>query len=263
MEILFTLKSFKKTLACGLLFNSFLSFGQINYDCADISQINDNVSNYNNDMSYPSGSAIYSVGNLDIIKTYNTNDPINGSTTFYAAGDPDQLKFDSWLTIETSRVECTERSLSLTAFFSEIIVDGDTMPSRIYTGEKFTISHSFSNANQLMISGEFETVTIGGMTSVVSNICLTYGTCASTSSNEVNNTNIASYVYPNPSNGQFSINLPEPNSIVEIFNTLGELVYSEKFNNTGKKQIDINSPGVYFISVTNNGINQQQKFIVK
>jgi len=72
-------------------------------------------------------------------------------------------------------------------------------------------------------------------------------------------------IFPNPNNGQFTIQLPENYSdatTIEIYNTLGELVFSKTEN---KKQITINveslSEGIYFMKTKNENNYTSTRFI--
>lgn len=68
-------------------------------------------------------------------------------------------------------------------------------------------------------------------------------------------------VYPNPSNGQFTIDSQE-NFKVEIFNSLGKLVQIETIS--GKTQIQTNLPsGIYFLKLSNEKGSKIQKIIIK
>lgn len=72
---------------------------------------------------------------------------------------------------------------------------------------------------------------------------------------------------PNPSNGVFNVELNTDNSIntlLEIYNTSGQLVYSEPFN-SNKKQIDLTkfNKGVYLVQVKNHIKIFNKKVVVK
>ena len=77
-------------------------------------------------------------------------------------------------------------------------------------------------------------------------------------------------VYPNPSNGIFSVNFnanTKDNYQVIVTNTLGEMVYKEMLNGfTGQflKKIDIAEfgKGVYMVSVTNSGNETVRKVMI-
>ena len=59
-------------------------------------------------------------------------------------------------------------------------------------------------------------------------------------------------ISPNPSNGKFSITLPEDfkESNVEILNIAGKIIYQKSVQNTNTLNIDLNvPPGLYFIKV--------------
>lgn len=60
-------------------------------------------------------------------------------------------------------------------------------------------------------------------------------------------------VYPNPSNGQFNIDMPNASNVT-VYNVLGSVVYSTKLN-AGINTINVNnlSDGVYFVKSTVNG----------
>jgi hypothetical protein len=56
-------------------------------------------------------------------------------------------------------------------------------------------------------------------------------------------------IYPNPSNGQFTIDAGE--ATVDVFNCLGQVVSHLRIN--GKQTISLDEPGMYFVQVTKNG----------
>lgn len=84
-------------------------------------------------------------------------------------------------------------------------------------------------------------------------------------------TPLSALISPNPSNGQFTVSIPESmrNSDVtlQILNVSGKSVYSTKYasKNNSDHQIDIsNSPrGVYFMILQNTAGNKFEKFILK
>jgi hypothetical protein len=69
-------------------------------------------------------------------------------------------------------------------------------------------------------------------------------------------------IYPNPSNGIFSIELNEV-SMVTITNNFGQVIYNEKLN-AGKGFIDIqnNVKGLYFVTISSNNYKLVTKLIV-
>ncbi|MFN5346782.1 MAG: T9SS type A sorting domain-containing protein [Bacteroidota bacterium] len=73
-------------------------------------------------------------------------------------------------------------------------------------------------------------------------------------------------VYPNPNDGTFQIKLNSfiAEDVVQIINTLGQIVYEEKISNTN--QITIQSEleqGVYYLRLPNNYIGQSLKIVVR
>jgi len=76
---------------------------------------------------------------------------------------------------------------------------------------------------------------------------------ASTAVEEISTAQFGTKIYPNPSNGNFTIELNESstNSVVEVYNLMGEKIFNQPINNsrttinTGLKQ------GVYFVSISN------------
>jgi hypothetical protein len=261
MKTIFTQKRIKSTFFAGLLGISTLVNGQINRECLDIPKIHENMSSYNNDFLYPAGSVIYSSGYLDLIKPYPTIGPSPTTTLF--SGDPNELAYMSWLYISTARLDCRE-DISLYLFSGNqfLVVDGDTITSYPYTGENFKVQHSFHNTFEILITGKFDTVKVGGTTGKLKDVCLTYGSCGVTSSETINLNSIISDPYPNPSNGIFNIDILESNTVLEVYNSLGALVSTEVVTQKGKKELSIQNSGVYFIKASSGNQTKQFKVIV-
>ncbi|MBX3164985.1 MAG: T9SS type A sorting domain-containing protein [Bacteroidetes bacterium] len=74
-------------------------------------------------------------------------------------------------------------------------------------------------------------------------------------------------VYPNPAHEQFTVYLPNANSIytIKMINVLGSVVYEESVKNTSSLNINVanNAKGVYFLSVEANGEKATKKIIVE
>jgi hypothetical protein len=85
--------------------------------------------------------------------------------------------------------------------------------------------------------------------------------CSTTESNNRSKNLIT--LYPNPASKELFIENLELNSTIEIFNTLGELIFSE-LNTSSNCRINIenHNSGVYFVRVKN-GLNiQNLKFLL-
>ncbi|HNW89627.1 MAG TPA: T9SS type A sorting domain-containing protein [Bacteroidales bacterium] len=101
------------------------------------------------------------------------------------------------------------------------------------------------------------------ITDIQTNITLT-GTVVGIDSKDVIDNNIS--IFPNPSNGVFTINnLPAQALVVEVFDILGNSVYS---THTSQKEIYINmesaGKGMYFVEITSPAGNKiVRKMIIK
>lgn len=75
------------------------------------------------------------------------------------------------------------------------------------------------------------------------------------------------YMYPNPSNGILNIDFKgEKYSSIEIFNSVGNLVYSKKINAENALQIDLSSVlrnGIYVVSLKSDSTITSKKLMVK
>lgn len=74
-------------------------------------------------------------------------------------------------------------------------------------------------------------------------------------------------LYPNPSNGDFIItfeNIIQANSMLEIFDVNGKMVFSHKINNQ-QEQINANSlgSGLYFLKIINGETNVFKKIVIR
>jgi PKD repeat protein len=74
-------------------------------------------------------------------------------------------------------------------------------------------------------------------------------------------------IFPNPSNGKLSIQLPTLDEVytMTILSTSGEIVFTENFSNQNYFEIDVsNQPkGLYYVNVTTKNSSVTQKFISK
>lgn len=73
-------------------------------------------------------------------------------------------------------------------------------------------------------------------------------------------------IYPNPSNGIFSINISKiiDNSTILISDMLGNIFYNKTFSGLSNQKIELGniSKGIYILSVNNNKIKYSQKIII-
>ena len=79
-----------------------------------------------------------------------------------------------------------------------------------------------------------------------------------------NSNNIS--IYPNPSNGQFNVTVSslQKSSSIEIYNSIGELVYSQKvINEQNTIELTNEANGLYFVKVMSDGKIVGTKKIIK
>lgn len=113
----------------------------------------------------------------------------------------------------------------------------------------FTITYTYSDANTCENSAQ-EDITVLPSTVYVKNI-----------------SNLKFDIYPNPSNGKFTLKLHSgisENLIVSVINHLGMTVYKNNIKNTNKFDIDLTNyaSGIYFITITGKQVNVVKKVVI-
>lgn len=78
-----------------------------------------------------------------------------------------------------------------------------------------------------------------------------------------NNFNETLAIYPNPNKGEFVISAPKTINKIELFNTLGEKVYSRKINSTSARINAHFLPGVYVVHLSLLNTSLTQKLIIE
>jgi len=73
-------------------------------------------------------------------------------------------------------------------------------------------------------------------------------------------------IYPNPSKGQFTINMEMftcKQALIDVFNTNGSLIYSKTFRNATNMNIDLtgNATGIYIVKVIADGVSYEEKIV--
>ena len=68
-------------------------------------------------------------------------------------------------------------------------------------------------------------------------------------------------IYPNPNHGQFSINLPEEDCDIVVFNSVGQQVYSQQAKGLTTLNLEGLNEGVYFVKVKSANTVNTMKFV--
>jgi hypothetical protein len=73
-------------------------------------------------------------------------------------------------------------------------------------------------------------------------------------------------IFPNPSNGQFSIQLEDalPEAEIRIYNTIGQVVHKQSINNKSRLDLNLDLPvGSYLISIISEGEKTNQWIVIE
>ena len=81
---------------------------------------------------------------------------------------------------------------------------------------------------------------------------------ASTNGINDNSLNTATNIFPNPSNGEFTISFPSVVQYIQIFNSFGQLIKMEQVNGNTSLNLKIEENGLYFVKISTN-----KDFIIK
>ena len=68
-------------------------------------------------------------------------------------------------------------------------------------------------------------------------------------------------LFPNPNNGSFSINLPEEDCNITVFNSLGQIMHHCQGNGLTTLNLNHLGKGMYFVTVTSANQTTTRKFI--
>ncbi len=145
------------------------------------------------------------------------------------------------------------------------------------SGTSYNLARSLVVNNHIYLTGDYygtiDFDPTGGVTSFTStfgnsSFVAKLSNTASFSSleiNEINNDTQIS-IFPNPTNGSFNVFTSQQikNGSIEIYNIIGELIYSQKITNQ-QNIIDLQNPasGLYFVKVINDGEVIGMKKVVK
>ncbi|MEP7169531.1 MAG: T9SS type A sorting domain-containing protein, partial [Bacteroidota bacterium] len=101
--------------------------------------------------------------------------------------------------------------------------------------------------------------TVVGSGGIVTTLCITTGI------NPISNFQLPISISPNPSSGIFTITFPEnfPKGKIEIYNVMGEKMYSEAFNSKLQTVNSKLNPGIYFVKITGGEKQYVQKLVVE
>jgi hypothetical protein len=123
------------------------------------------------------------------------------------------------------------------------------------TGNSFTVSPSVTT--NYTITG----VDANGCTNTTA-FTQSVSACTGFNNLATNSSNSLLLVYPNPSNGEFNINITQDNVIIEVLDILGKVILNENISSgTNKINLSENTNGLYFLRVSQNGQTQVIKLI--
>jgi hypothetical protein len=259
MKTLFTIKQFRIILSFLAIFISGTTYSQLTTECLDFTPLENNVA-IHDDLINPAGSVLISTNGLELIKTGLTT---TGNFQVYAVTpSKDGMDYGGWVTVNTSKISCT-KNLYFTYNAPFVVVDGDTITSFPFTGSTYSVSTASINASEVMIQGSFNQVQIGGGTSTIANVCVVYDSkCTITSSNELKVSTLVNDIYPNPSAGQLFLDVSAPNTVIQVHNLLGELIFSKTTGQTtGLQEIQLNSAGLFIVTASDGNTTEQYKVL--
>mgnify|MGYP000543923843 CR=1 FL=1 len=219
------------------------------------------------DETYPAGTVFMENGDLKLVKP-------DGITNYISVGG-DEFTFHGAVDIDISSASCDIKVLtfSIDAIASNgLSVDGEIISN---LGEEFpatydgaSFDYEFDGDETIIISGEFDIVSLFGVTNRLSGVCLE---CVSTVSvgriEETNEFNI----FPNPTSGSSTIVLQfvsGPNYELTVSDLSGQVLYTDVISSENildGYELDMSyfESGVYIVHLINDSENRQKKLIKK
>lgn len=192
---------------------------------------------------------------ITVTPSVSTTYTVSGSQTGCTAGSTNTVSVNVYALPSVSATSsntliCVGQSATLTA-------NGAGSYSWAPTGSGSSIVVSPTVTANYTVTGT-STVTGCSNTSIV-----TQNVSACTGINALTTNNTSFNVFPNPNNGKFVIEL-EADAQIEIYNTLGEVIFNESVKK-GRHTIHLHSSaqGVYFIKSNTNGKSAVSKIVVE
>jgi hypothetical protein len=68
-------------------------------------------------------------------------------------------------------------------------------------------------------------------------------------------------IYPNPNDGNFTVNIGREHATISVYNTIGSLVY-KKEDAASVEHLSLTDNGVYFVKIEHNGVVETRRVIV-
>lgn len=182
--------------------------------------------------------------------TYSYTDSLGCSSSDSTAITVNALPVVS-VTAASSQVCFDDANVVLTGVpaggtFSGPGVSGNQLDPSVAGNGTQTVTYVFTDSNNCSASAT---------TSVTVDACV----------GVIENTTTPFTMFPNPSNGNVTLNLNYSNSLVEVVDVLGNTVSSQRYNNAGQVQLNMNdaAEGIYFVRVTSGNEKSVQKLIIR
>jgi meiotically up-regulated gene 157 (Mug157) protein len=250
------------------LFSQTNTLFDVCLDCEPVSVIQCmNLSNYDDqyinsvgfdDVTYPIGSAFITSGDIRYVK------PSSGNS--YQAIVNNELFYIGDLDIDVSTSTCANKVLTFScAYLEGLSVDGDTVFTMLNAPAYFdggAWEFETDGTGSYTITGDFDVVSLFSQTNTLFDVCLDCDDVVSV--NEIPTMESNYTVYPNPTNGTFTINSMNTEGFsFTVYDTNGGLIISNTSINSDV-QIDLSNynDGLYLISVIDsNGFRSVKKLV--
>ncbi len=151
---------------------------------------------------------------------------------------------------------------------SSNFIDAFTIPNTI---SSWAYSIAVGNGGALYVGGNYEGIAdfapgsnIFELTASTTDPQLFLAKYSNIVTGIADETQSSSNIYPNPNNGQFTINLnSKEECTIEAFNTLGQALFTEQFNSSNRTSIQLTVKGVYLLVVRTEGEIYSEKVVVE